>query len=291
MLYKMATCQFCNKTFSTVYKMKNHQKNTKYCLKLQGKNFKCICGNMFITQNKLNQHQLFCKEHIQHKYKKEIQKDFQTQEEKYRIIIDSLRQKICEQQDQIKNLQDKLGEVAIKSAEKPTTTNNIINIVQNLQPIEDADFTKYLDQLSIDHIKRGASGYADYALEYPLKDKIICVDYSRRKVKFKNMSGDIVTDPEMNNLATKFFKSIKDQNKNLILEQGSILKEQLGSDQVDTIMKLFDMEDAVSKGAKGQKDKFHHEFVKNVCSQTCTTKIISDQLENIRKDDLKIENK
>ena len=161
---------------------------------------------MFITQNKLNQHQLFCKEHIQHKYKKEIQKDFQTQEEKYRIIIDSLRQKICEQQDQIQNLQDKLGEVAIKSAEKPTTTNNIINIVQNLQPIEDEDFTKYLDQLSIDHIKRGASGYADYALEYPLKDKIICVDYSRRKVKFKNMSGDIVTDPEMNNLATKFLR-------------------------------------------------------------------------------------
>jgi len=285
---KMATCQFCNKTFSTVYKMKNHQKNAKYCLKLQRKNV-CICGEMFLTIEKLTQHQTFCKDFVKDKYRQDIQKDFDSQEEKYRIIIDSLRQKIREQQDQIQNLQDKLGEVAIKSAEKPTTTNNIINIVQNLQPIEDSDFTKHLDHLSIDHIKRGASGYADYALEYPLKDKIICVDYSRRKVKFKNISGDIITDPEMNNLATKFFQSIQDKNKHLILEQGSVLKEQLGGEQVDTIMKLFDMEDAVSKGAKGEKDKFHHEFVKNVCSQTCTTKIISDQLDNIKREE--IENK
>lgn len=270
--------------------MKNHQKNAMYCLKLQRTNA-CICGDMFITIQKLSQHQSFCKDFVKDKYRQDIQKDFDSHEEKYRIIIDSLRQKIMDQQEQIQHLQDKLGEVAIKSAEKPTTTNNIINIVQNLQPIEDSDFTKHLDHLSIDHIKRGASGYADYALEYPLKDKIICVDYSRRKVKFKNISGDIITDPEMNNLATKFFQSIQDKNKHLILEQGSVLKEQLGGEQVDTIMKLFDMEDAVSKGAKGEKDKFHHEFVKNVCSQTCTTKIISEQLENIRQDNLEIENK
>tara|TARA_Y100000591_G_C21823247_1_gene694942 strand:+ start:700 stop:1560 length:861 start_codon:yes stop_codon:yes gene_type:complete len=277
----MATCQFCQKTFSTVYKMKNHQKKAKYCLKLQGKNMKCICGNIFLTIKNLNKHQQLCHEFIKHKFREEIQQEYNSQEEKYKIIIDTLRQKIKEQQDQIQNLQNKLGEVAIKSAGKPTTTNNIINIVQNLQPIEESDFTKHLDHLSIEHIKRGPSGYADYALEYPLKDKIICVDYARRKVKFKNISGDIITDPEMNNLATTFFQSIKDKNKKLILEQGSVLKEQLGDEQVDTIMKLFDMEDAVSKGAKGQKDKFHHEFVKNVCSQTCTTKIISEQLENL----------
>ena len=124
----MATCQFCNKTFSTVYKMKNHQKNAKYCLKLQRKNV-CICGEMFVTVHKLSQHQMFCKDFVKDKYRQEIKKDFDSQEEKYRIIIDSLREKIREQQDQIQNLQDKLGEVAIKSAEKPTTTNNIINIV------------------------------------------------------------------------------------------------------------------------------------------------------------------
>ena len=28
-------------------------------------------------------------------------------------------------------------------------------------------------------------------LDYPLKDKMICVDYSRRKVKFKDKDGNI----------------------------------------------------------------------------------------------------
>ena len=30
---------------------------------------------------------------------------------------------------------------------------------------------------------------------YPLKDMMICVDYSRRKVKFKDKDGNSITDP------------------------------------------------------------------------------------------------
>ena len=72
----MATCQFCNKTFSTVYKMKNHQKNAKYCLKLQRKNA-CICGEMFVTVEKLTQHQMFCKDFV---------KDMKAIDDKIEII-------------------------------------------------------------------------------------------------------------------------------------------------------------------------------------------------------------
>lgn len=67
-----------------------------------------------------------------------------------------------------------------------------------------------------------------YALDYPLKNKVICVDYSRRKVKFKNRDGDIITDPEMTSLATKFFNSIKDKNKELVCMCANELKEKLG---------------------------------------------------------------
>ena len=48
---------------------------------------------------------------------------------------------------------------------------------------------------------------------YPLKDMMICVDYYRRKIKFKDKHGNVITDPEiklLTTLTTKFFNSIKD---------------------------------------------------------------------------------
>ena len=146
------------------------------------------------------------------------------------------------------------------------TTTNTINIIQNLQPINDTDFTEHLENLTIDYINRGALGYAQYALEYPLKDKIICVDYARRKVKFKDKNNNVITDPEMSQLGTQFFQSIKDKNTKLINEQGMKLKEKFG-DEFTKIAELLEVENAVSKAANGEKGDFHQEFVKNVCSK------------------------
>ena len=74
-----------------------------------------------------------------------------------------------------------------------------------MQPVTDEILYDNVQHLTIDHIKKGAEGYAEYALEYPLKDKLLCSDFSRRKVKFKDKDGNIITDPEMTNLARKFF--------------------------------------------------------------------------------------
>jgi len=35
--------------------------------------------------------------------------------------------------------------------------------------------------LTLDHHVKGAEGYAEYALEFPFKDKIVCVDVNRNK--------------------------------------------------------------------------------------------------------------
>ena len=111
--------------------------------------------------------------------------------------------------------------------------------------------------------------YAQYALDYPLKDKMICVDYSRRKVKFKDKDGNVITDPEMTGLATKFFNSIKYKNKELICLYANELKEKLGDDNImDTMVKIFDYKSAVDRGSDGEKTEFHHDFVKQMCSQT-----------------------
>ena len=96
---------------------------------------------------------------------------------------------------------------------------------------------------------------------------MICVDYSRRKVKFKDKDGNVITDPDMTNLATKFFNSIKDKNKELIMECSDKLKENFG-DEVDTIVKILDYKTAVDNFSEGEKGEFNEGFVKYMCSQT-----------------------
>ena len=121
-------------------------------------------------------------------------------------------------EEQIKELQNNIKDISIKSVSRATTKNTQINnYIQNLRPITEEQLLDNVQYLSIDHILRGPEGYAEYALEYPLKDSMICVDYARRKVKFKDKDGNVITDPEMSNLAEKFFNSIKDKNKELIL--------------------------------------------------------------------------
>jgi hypothetical protein len=138
-----------------------------------------------------------------------------------------------------------------------------------MQPVTDEILFDNVQHLTIDHIKKGAEGYAEYALEYPLKDRLVCSDFSRRKVKFKDKDGNIITDPEMTNLARKFFASIKEKNKELICKSANELKEKLGDDNVmDTVVKLFDYKSDIEKGSDGEKTEFHHDFVKQVCSQT-----------------------
>jgi hypothetical protein len=48
-------------------------------------------------------------------------------------------------------------------------------------------------------------------LEYPLKDKIVCTDFSRRKLKYKDENGNLIEDPEMIKLSQKLFKAIEEK--------------------------------------------------------------------------------
>ena len=136
-----------------------------------------------------------------------------------------------------------------------------------MQPITDEHLQDNLQYFSIEHILKGAEGYAQYALEYPFKDRVLCVDYARRKIKFKNLDG-IVLDPEMGGLSKKFFSVIKDKNKELIMTYGEERKDNFG-EALDTIVKLLDYKVAVDQGSEGRNSSdFHHDFVKQICNKT-----------------------
>jgi hypothetical protein len=185
---------------------------------------------------------------------------------KYQEIINIQQQQINEQKQTIKDLQDKIENIAIKAVQKSTTTNvknTQINYIQKMQPITQEYLLNHTPSLTIEHIKKGASGYAEYALEGPLKDRIACVDYSRRKIKFKDREGNIITDPEMAKLAPMFFDSIKDKSSQLVYSLNTV---DMDSAMFEGVAKLFNTNADVKNGATGIKTDFYHDFIKHVCS-------------------------
>ena len=271
-------CEYCNNKFKTVSSLNYHKTNAKYCLKKRNQTneeFKCkFCQKLLSSKHWLKLHKNKCTssiENIKADNSKLMEKNKELQ-----IVNDMLESQLVEQRNRyektIKDLQDKLENIAIKAVQRPTTTKNtqINNYIQQLKPVTDEHLLDSASNLTIDHIIKGPEGYVEYALEYPLKDRVLCSDYSRRKVKFKDKDGKVITDPEMNTLASKFFDSIKEKNKELIRKYANEAKEKLGDDNVmDTVVKLFDYKAAVEKVSDGgEKSDFHHDFVRQMCSQT-----------------------
>ena len=261
-------CQFCNNKFSCKTSLKTHQDTAKYCLNLQGvetKRFVCeCCKKNFSTKYRLETHYQSCE-----KYKKKIiEKEFEIERNRLLEKISDMDKVIVEKNICILKLQDKLENIAIKAVERPTSTTNnmktnINNFIQNMQPMTSENLLEHTENLTLEHVQKGASGYAEYALEYPFKDRVACVDYSRRKIKFKDNEGQLVTDPEMLKLAPMFFDSIKDKSSQLVYSQND---PNMDSVMFEQVAKLFNTNADVKNGSSGIKSDFYHDFIKHVCS-------------------------
>ena len=71
--------------------------------------------------------------------------------------------------------------------------------------------------LTIEHILRGPEGFADYALSYPLNDRLIEEDYLNHTfVKYKDIRGNIITDYGGKMLTKMFFDSVKERTYELL---------------------------------------------------------------------------
>ena len=272
-------CQYCKNVFSNKTSLNNHQRSAKYCLKLRGSTLseKYICNGCsksFNRKYEYNRHLSICKADVKiEKYNlqiKDIEKindQITNQLENKQIHINHLEKIIQEQKETISKLQDKLENIAIKAVQRPTTTNmnktQINNFIQKMEPISSEHMLEHAQNLTLEHIQKGASGYAEYALEYPLKERIACVDYSRRKMKFKDKDGNLITDPEMIKLAPMFFNSIKDKSSEIVYSQND---PNMDSVMFEAVAKLFNMNADVKNGADGIKSEFYYDFIKHVCS-------------------------
>ena len=286
----MIDCKYCSNKFRNNSSLNNHQKTAKYCLKLRDitiKEYKCdSCNKLFTTLTNLNRHHKTCKVSD---VLSNLQDDLETTDKKLELVtrqMEDYKDKCLnyesemldmkrEHKREIQILQDKLENVAIQAARRPTQTTNYNNrnqintIIQNMSPLTDEHFKDTAKHLTIEHLKRGVKGYVEYALNYPLKNKVLCVDYARRKIKYKDTDGKVQTDPEMTRLSQKFFESIADKNRKLAYDCVQELSDDM--DSVDKMKIMADMGQLmvdVNQSARGSKSDFTHDFVKGVCSES-----------------------
>jgi hypothetical protein len=232
-------CQYCKSIFGNKVSLSNHQKTAKYCLKLR--NVKAIeieckdCKKKFTRESTLSRHIKICKMNVTTKLENkiiELENHYKTQIEDKNILI--LKYEI-----QIKELQNKLENLAKEAIRRPTTsnttTNNTTNNILNLAPL---DMNILKDQLSNvintkmteEHVLEGQEGIAKLVsccfTTDDGKKLITCTDISRGVWKSKDVNGNIIKDYKANNIA-KVIKPLATLKANELIEIDDIKRKKI----------------------------------------------------------------
>ena len=260
-------CQFCDRDFSSKYCLSKHQKSASYCVALQKeherKDKDTIIAEKALEGNKL-------------------------QEEIVRLRI------LLEQKDEvIKKLEARLAkheETIADIARQPTTkienTTNILqpttkieNTMNILSPITAEHLRDQAQFLQMEHIQEGMDGYARYALDYPLKNRVVCTDFSRRKIQYKNGEGKVVSDPDMKKLSHELFKAIRERNDELFTDYMTKLIEAVRNDPTHANQQILtdvcELRAEVRRLADGHKSEMTPSFVKSVCAGTTNSECMA----------------
>lgn len=265
----MISCDNCEKQFSSKYTLKRHQGLNNCSSK---------CPSCQIICKSLSKHLLTCPIILQNKIKElEMQMQFKTSEfnalrvrcsqlevdnERYMTQIMQLQ---TEMQRDIKELKSE-----VKKANKRQKQTQVINNfkIENLQILNTQDFSQFANRLTIEHILKGALGYAEYALNYPLSNKIVCTDFARRKLKYKTKKDEVKSDVNLNTLSKDLFSSINSRNKELIFEYA---RENIDSiedpeEKMLAYSKLMNYISLIRDGSQGIQHDLYPDFVKQVCT-------------------------
>jgi DNA-directed RNA polymerase subunit RPC12/RpoP len=272
-------CEFCKNAFSTKTNLNYHKKTANYCLKLRNKEhkekYKCsICDKEYALKDSYNKHYIRCSSHpvitkyrnlyilksneVENLEKEKIRKD---------MIILNHKKNIKELKENIRNLQKQLENVAIKAVSRPTHTSNktiqINNYIKQMEPLRIDRIKENVPMLTLDHHVKGPEGYAEYALEFPFKDRIVCVDVARNKIKYKNEEGDIIEDPGFRKMMLKLCDALKDRSYKLCQDHYEKLLDKFSEEEMDnTDFDFMEAAKAIHKYANGRESDFCSKIIK-----------------------------
>jgi hypothetical protein len=269
-------CEFCESKFVTNGNLLAHQRSAKYCLALQGINsgkFTCRkCEKNFCDKRLLKSHEEKCGYSVKQlkednmKLKEEI-KHLQLNEKFLQDKILEQVGRIKENITHIKELENRLENVAIKAAVKPTSVTNT-NILNILQPLTQDQLNEDGKTICLEDIQ-GAKRLAQFAADKSLKGKVVTSDASRCILKFKKPNGEIIRDKNGIQLAEMFCKSIEEPAK---IHFGNVIRNLNTEDTDFTEIDLTaDTFKGIQRLANGQKHDLGEQFI------THLSKLIPDK--------------
>lgn len=255
-------CQFCHNKFSNKQNLNAHQKRAKYCLKIQGKNaeieYTCnSCKKSFLCTTKLRRHEKNCSS-------KELTLKLNARiaelEEKNILLEERCRILGIDKKD-LQERYDKLSLTAVKRPVNSTKNVQINNYIQKMEPLRIEDITQSVPMLTLDHHVKGPEGYAEYALEFPFKNKIVCLDVNRNKIKYKNDDGDVIEDIGFQKMMTNLCKSLKDRSFNLCQEHYEKLSQEFTESEMEEY-NCMETAMAITRYANGRENDFCNKVIK-----------------------------
>jgi hypothetical protein len=265
-------CQFCKKSLSTKSALKTHQEKTRYCLKLQGKigkgKFICdLCGKDFPVKCNMKDHQIICEKNSPNIIK--LKNDVIVLTGRIKEI-ELLNCMLTKENDMLRNEKSELRsdykELSMTAVKRPTTSTKNIqinNYIKNMSPLLEEDLKSNIPMLTLEHHVKGAEGYAQFALEFPFKDKIVTVDVARNKITYKNEEGDVIEDVGFKKMMKKLCTVLKDRSFILSQEHYEKLSETFTEKEMDE----FDFMGAalaITKYANGRESDFSRDIIKMI---------------------------
>lgn len=190
-------CQYCDSEFKYTKTLIKHQKNARYCLKIQNnnKNYNCEgCNKDCFDHLKLEEHRELCIQYKNYELKLSDDNVKYFQNEVY------MMKEIIKQKDKLLDEKDKT--IKILQESKPSTTNNttINNKIMNMGNINFNNIQDIIEnKYTLNDIFEGQKGVAKFAFNNILKDSngklnYMCTDSSRKTFKYKNELGELEKD-------------------------------------------------------------------------------------------------
>jgi hypothetical protein len=224
------TCQHCSTELSDISSLKRHQRQSKYCLRIQkGKDddsekqtiFNCIfCKKKLSSKYRLQCHLDICK-------LKNKEKEKEKEKEKTESELEQMRTEMAKLKKEVEILKEK---PTITINNSSTTNNNYGSILNCLtQEVIQETFKNFSikDLLASDSQKNLADMTIKKCLSGPNQPIYICKDRSRHKFFYTDEENKEKEDPNAIVLRTLVYNGVKPLIKKLYAEKSVILQNEL----------------------------------------------------------------